>query len=275
MTDLQVFIPSRGRWEGARKIADAWHKQKFNVTFVVEPNEALKYASVVQDCRVDVLQVKNAGIGNSRNHCVNLAASYGYESFILADDDIKPLKNANMDILQEDAEDPKVLGITARYGYHDLALGPEIKKRRDLILLPTGTFRLVALNTMNVLNLGNYDHTLEYAEDCDLFLRGLEAGFPWMVHLGTWSTSVGTRYQPGGMIDYVGDMIELQDKKRYWHETLYQQYPDWVNDPTRADFTKQNSIRIAWQRAYNHFLPDWREWSALHGGDIERYFDAS
>ena len=271
MDNYHVFIPSRGRYQGAHKLTEIWRQQGFEVHWVVEPSEWLDYDGEAEGDKVHELPKPNMGIGFSRNHCINLAASFGYESIILADDDIKPSRN--IDWLAEDAEDPKVLGITAQYSYHGLCLGDKIKGRNDLILLPTGTFRLVALNVQNVLNLGNYDHTLEYAEDCDLFLRGLEAGFPWMIHLGSWSNSTGARYQPGGMIDYVGDSIDLMYKKRQWHERLYQQYPDFINDPTKADFTKQNSIRIAWQKAYNHYLPDWRKWSALHGGDIEDYFD--
>lgn len=267
----QVFIPSRGRFDGARKLTETWREHGFDVHWVVEPKEHLDYDYEVEGDKVHSLPIPDAGIGYSRNHCVNLAASMGFDSIILADDDIKPSKN--MDWLVEDAEDPKILGITAKYAYHDFCFRERVQGRNDLILLPTGTFRLVALNVMNVLNLGNYDHTLEYAEDCDLFLRGLEAGYPWMIHLGTWSISTGTRYQPGGMVDFAGDSVELAEKKKYWHETLYQQYPDFVNDPTKADFTKQNSIRISWQKAYNHYLPDWRKWSALHGGDIEIYFD--
>jgi hypothetical protein len=265
-----VFIPSRGRWIGARKLADAWHQQDFEVTFVVEKDEATQYASRVEDCRVDPLPVRNAGIGFSRNHCVDLAASYGYESIILADDDIKPGKH--MDWLIEDAEDPKILGITARYSYHDFALGPKIKDMSDLILMPTGLFRLVALNVMNVENLGNYDHTLEYAEDCDLFLRGLREGFPWMTHLGTWSMSIGKRYEPGGMLDYAGGEENLAIKKGQWHRTLHDQYPSIVNKHTERCAGKQNCIRVGWQRAYDKYMPGWREYSAIHGGDIEKYF---
>ena len=271
MTDYQVFIPTRGRPHVVRRLADIWHDEGFEVTFVVEPDEALDYIAKVPDCRVDVLSIKNAGIGNARNHCVSLAASWGFKTMILADDDIKPGKFANMDTLVRSANHHKVLGVTARYSYHELALGYEIKHRDDLILLPTGTFRLVSLNVDNVLKIGNYDAKLEYAEDCDLFLRGLQAGFPWMIHLGTWSNSIGNRYEPGGMLDFAGGADNLSAKKEDWHWDLYDKYPDFINDPAKADFTKQNSIRVAWRKAYDKLLPSWRDASALHGGNIDVY----
>jgi hypothetical protein len=264
---MHVFIPSRGRYDGARKLTEAWRQEGFNVHWVVEPKEALDYDYEVEGDKVHPLPIPNAGIGYSRNYCVNLAASFGYESIILADDDIKPGKNANMDWLLEDAEDPKVLGITARYSYHDLCLGSVIRGRSDLILLPIGTFRLVALNVNNVLDIGNYDHTLIGLEDNDLFMRGLQAGYPWMIHLGTWSISTGTRYQPGGMSDFMESHGIPKEGPPPWYQVMADQYPDFVSGH------KKNRIRFAWQQAYNRYLPEWRKWSWLHGGDIENYFN--
>jgi hypothetical protein len=273
-------------------LTDVWRNQGFHVHWVVEPTEQDLYMKNMWKTKpgaqkqnptisIHPLPIKNGGIGHSRMHCVNLAASWGFKSIVLADDDIKPNpKYHNMDMLVDCASHPKVLGITARYGYHDLCLGATIRDRNDLILLPTGTFRLVALNVRNVLDIGNYDRHLEYAEDCDLFLRGLKAGFPWMIHLGTRAISIGNRYQAGGMVDFVHGAYShaevdnlFQLKKMDWHEDLYDRYPEVINDPAKADFTKQNSIRISWQRAYTKYLPCWKSYSSLHGGSLEKYFN--
>lgn len=271
-----VFIPTRGRHADIKKLVNEWMKHGFQPHLVVEPSEIDLYKKATDSIGFGIhpLEWDNQGIGNARAHCVNLAASFGYKSIILADDDIKPSRlvdKARMLELAASARHKKVLGITARYSYHDLCLGSKITDRDDVILLPTGTFRLVALNVANVLDIGNYDKNLEYAEDCDLFLRGLEAGFPWMVHLGTWSNSIGKRYQPGGMLAFAGGEHNLEDSKKSWHETLYDKYPMFINDPEKADFTKQNSIRISWRKAYDHYLPDWRKWSMLQGGDLSVY----
>jgi hypothetical protein len=284
----QVFIPSRGRPNGARKLTQAWHEEGFDVNWVVERREHDDYFDKIvgyapisgppdsnpPKTHIHILPVSNAGIGFARNHCVSLAGSFGCRSIILADDDIKPsAKGGGMQGLVDCAKHSKVLGITAKYSYHDLCLGDKIKGRNDLILLPTGTFRLVALNVNNVLDLGNYDHTLEYAEDCDLFLRGLAAGYPWMIHLGTWSNSIGTRYQPGGMLDFAGGAKQLKAAKADWHETLHEQYPEFTNEHDDIKCAgKQNCIRISWKKAYNELMPGWQKYSALHGGYLNDYF---
>lgn len=296
MRSKQVFIPSRGRWDRARKLTKIWHDKGFDVNWVVEPDEHDKYWDAITTggpigpppedplhCKTFVLPLEksNQGVSYARAQCVRIADDWDFESIILADDDIKPSTrrpDGMADIL-EACTHPKILGMTARYSYHDLCLGPRIKTWDDIILLPTGTFRLVGLNVQNVLSLGNYDTDLEYAEDCDLFLRSLEAGFPWMVHLGSFANSMGTRYEPGGMLDFAGGWDELAEKKAKWHNTLHDQYPNLVNKHTKKCYNpdgtpKQNCIIISWQRAYDHYLPGWRKWSELHGGDLQEYIDA-
>lgn len=285
-----VVIPSRGRWQGARKLTQAWHKEGFDVAWMVEPDESDIYWNAIigsapitgppntdpPSTYISVLSKPNAGISHSRNKCVQYAADNGYKSFILADDDIKPSsKGSNILSLVEMAKHSKVMGITARYSYHDLCLGEAFKdfKQNKVILNPGGTFRLVALNIQNVLELGNYDTNLQYAEDCDLFLRSLQAGFPWMLHAGTWSNSIGTRYQPGGMLDFVGEQ-NLAKAKGLWHEDIHAKWPDFTNEHKPSVCAgKQNCIRFQWKRAYDHFLPDWKKWSHLHGGSLKEYIN--
>lgn len=275
---MHVFIPTKGRWHDIDKLCRVWDNLGFRVHLMVEPSEQHNYHEVT-DPKVLLHQLDADGMGvtHARASAVRRAHDYGMKSIILADDDIKPgaVSKANMDSLARVASHPKVMGVTARYSYHDLCLGPEFKLMSKAILLPTGTFRMVGLNVDNVMNvLGNYDETLEYAEDCDLFLRSLQEGFPWLIHAGTWTNSIGKRYQPGGMLAFAGGLDNLKVKKIIWHETLYDQYPEFVNDPAKADFSKQNSIRISWRKAYDHYLPDWKKWSALHGGDIREYLNA-
>lgn len=283
--DRHVFIPTRGRWENIRKLCDVWLSKDFHVRLVVEGQEADKYNTYTpQAVEISVLQQNNMGIAYARNHCVRLAANLGLKSFILADDDIKPSTHRpdSMWEIIEACKDPKILGMTARYSYHDLCMGKQIKGLDDIILLPTGTFRLVGLNVQNVLKLGNYDTSLEYAEDCDLFLRGLQAGFPWMVHLGTFANSIGNRYEPGGMLDFAKslddrtsatDIEVLSSAKAKWHKDLHDKYPEIVNRHTAKCAGKRNCIIVGWQRAYDRYLPGWRQWSELHGGDLQKYID--
>lgn len=275
--ERNVFIPSRGRYKDIDKLCNIWSNKGFGVHLVVEPDEYNKYLSATRTpVEVHALYQSNQGIAYSRKACINMAEMFGYKSIIMADDDIKPSTrrpDGMADIL-EACEHPKVLGMTARYSYHDLCLGTDIKGMDDIILLPTGTFRLVGLNVENVIDLGNYDTTLEYAEDCDLFLRGLQSGFPWMVHLGSFANSTGTRYQPGGMLDFVkSSELDMTAHKAHWHKTLHNRYPDITNAHTSKCAGKQNCIRISWKWAYDKYLPDWRKWSDLDGGDLQVYID--
>ena len=289
----QVFIPSRGRHLGARKLTDAWHSEGFDVTWVVEPSEHDQYfdalsrgskaalgTPVERATYVRTLPRADAGIGASRNYAVRLAAEAGLHSMILADDDIKPSRaGGRMASLIKAAQHERAVGITARYSYHDLCLGPDFARKgkyTKVILLPTGTFRLVGLNVKNVLELGNYDSDLEYAEDCDLFLRSLKAGIPWMIHAGTWSNSIGNRYEPGGMVDFAtGKADTVDDRKPYWHDDLNAKWPKYTNQHDDVKCAgKQNCIRVSWRKAYDELIPEWREYSELHGGHIKEFLYA-
>lgn len=276
--ERHVFIPTRGRYATILKLCKVWLNKEFEVTLVVEPQEYRQYSGEVtrRDVNMLVLQKDNQGVAYARNRAVNHAHDEGLKSIILADDDIKPStrRHDGMAEILEACEHPKIMGITARYGYHDLCLGTEIKYLDDIVLLSTGTFRLVGLNVDNVMNvLGNYDYTLDYAEDCDLFLRSIQAGFPWMVHLGSFSNSIGTRYEPGGMLDFAGGRDKLAEKKAEWHKELHDRYPDITNAHTEKCAGKQNCINIQWKKAYDLYMPGWRKWSELDGGDLQEYID--
>lgn len=278
MIDRHVFIPTRGRYEGIGRLCDVWLNKGFQVHLSVEPHEAYKYSlHTPSGVEIIPLDAMNAGIAYNRSKCVMRAHRRGYESIILADDDIKPSTRRadNMVEILEACRHPKILGMTARYSYHDLCLGPDIKDMDDIILLSTGTFRLVGLNVENVIKLGNYDIKLEYAEDCDLFLRGLKAGYPWLIHLGTWANSIGTRYQPGGMLDFTkkNGYYNLDHAKCHWHQDLHKKWPEVTNAHTEKCKGKQNCIKVYWKKAYDLYLPDWRRWSELDGGDLQRYID--
>lgn len=267
MVKPAVFIPSRGRWFTANRTANDWRSQGFVVNFMVEPAEFSKYDEALTNeyDLIHELPLNNMGVGYARHHLVKCAAADGYKAVVIADDDFRPKRRINE--IFDYAQNDKVLGITARYGYHDLVLGPAIKNRDDLILLPAVTMAVYGLNIHNALKLGNYDPDLNGLEDVDMVLRGLQAGFPWMIHLGTHCTSVNKRYAPGGVSSYMKiHGIELDDVPP-WYDKLYAKWPDFVYGHTTR------KIRIGWRKAYNEFIPCWKDYSSLHGGDLEKYFD--
>lgn len=265
MDKYPVFIPSRGRLHSARKHAKLWADEGFDVNFVVEPNEYLSYVQTIgnPDIQVHPLPKINQGIGYARDHILTLAESYGMKAIVVSDDDMRPKRN--IQALVETAMHPRVLGVTARYSYHDLCLGPDIKHRQDLILLPSLTFKMIGLNVQNAISIGGFDHELDGLEDNDFALRGLQNGIPWMIHLGTWSTSTGPRFAPGGLSAYclkAGIDMDIPP----WYKQMHDLWPDYING------YKTPKIRFSWKKAYDDMLPDWQKWSALHGGYLAYYF---
>jgi hypothetical protein len=84
---------------------------------------------------------------------------------------------------------------------------------------------------------------------------------------------MGTRYEPGGMLDYAGGQDKLADAKGVWHAALHEKWPNITNAHTYMCKGKQNCIIIQWKRAYDMYLPKWRDWSELDGGDLQDYID--
>lgn len=264
MEKYPVFIPSRGRLDTVSKHAKLWLDEGFEVHYVVEPGEFTRYLTTVPP-NVDVhpLPKINQGIGYARDHILTLANSYGLKAIVMSDDDMRPKRNIKT--LVETAIHSKVLGVTARYSYHDLCLGPDIKDRNDLILLPSLTFKMIGLNVQNAIDIGGYDHGLDGLEDNDFALRGLENGFPWMIHLGTWSTATGPRFAPGGLSAYCLSRGVDTDIPP-WYAKMYEYWPDYIKGHQTP------RIKFSWKKAYNDMLPGWEKWSALHGGYLAYYF---
>lgn len=283
-----VYIPSRGRSKNVAKLLRAWFIDRnhgLRVRFVVEHADFNDYCDAISviesqlpdNTRVGVstLPASNQGVGYARNYTLKLAASRGEKSIILSDDDIRPDAKSDWIRFWALAAADDVLGITARYSYHDLALGPGIKDKSGLILLPSGTFRLIALNVKNVMDLGNYDPELTCLyEDGDLMLRGIEAGYPWLIDLGTKANSMGSRYAAGGLSDYFGEDHWAGDRheaERACHLYLRSKHPKYVNDPPAdGEVTRGNGVRVRWQKCYDDNIADWRTLSDLHGGSLRR-----
>jgi hypothetical protein len=252
----------------------AWDDEMFDVVFMVEPDEVDMYTSACpkeyrDNGMVSVfgLPDTNLGVGLSRAMCLEHAAMDGLESIIMSDDDVKP--SSGMDGLIDVAADPLVLGITSWYSYLDLMLGIKGKNRNDVIICPSSIFRIFGLNVQNVIGIGNYDEELRMTDDADLMIRGIVEGFPWMIHLGAKSASMGARWQPGGI-----DALEKQASsgketanvlKVEACDYLQNKFPDWVRRP------REDKISFKWRVIYDENLPEWKHWSPLHGGNINNY----
>jgi hypothetical protein len=243
----------------------AWDEEIFDVVFMVEPDEVDMYKVQVPDCRVGVevigLPDRNLGVGFSRARCLEHAADAGHESIVMSDDDVKP--TSGMDGLIDVAADPLVLGITSWYSYLDLMLGIKGKLRNDVVICPSSIFRIFGLNVQNTIDIGNYDEELRMTDDADLMIRGIVEGYPWMIHLGAKSASMGARWQPGGIAaleDASTNSLKIESC-----DYLQDKFPDWVRRP------REDKISFKWRQCYDDNLPEWKHWSPLHGGNIKNY----
>lgn len=272
----RVYIPSRGRPNNVSKLVSAWDNQFFDVFFMVEPDEAELYQKEVnlagaQDfTTVLSLPDRNLGVGFSRTHCLRHAEADGFESIICSDDDIKP--TSGMDELIDTAADSMVLGVTAWYSYQDLMLGIKGSKRDDLILCPSCIVRLFGLNVKNSLELGGFDAELRCGDDADFMIRGVIAGYPWLIHLGAKATSFAPRFATGGveaLENAVTDGEVVGAKGQATRDAvarIAEKFPDIANA------VRPDKLSYKWRKLYDTYLPEWKHWSALHGGDIENYF---
>jgi hypothetical protein len=282
MTTPRVYIPSRGRWENVPKLLKAWDDCFFDVKFMVEPDEVEKYESEIpkQYARmVEVLALpdRNLGVGYSRTLCLLHADNDGFESIICSDDDIKPNtgrsgdQDAGMDGLVDLAGDPMVLGATAYYSYQDLMLGIKGGPRKDVIIAPSCIVRMFGLNVKNSLEIGGFDSDLKCGDDADFMIRGVIAGYPWLIDLAAKAISFAPRFAVGGVEALEKDISTGEvkgakgDATRDAVRIISEKFPEIAN-PVRPD-----KLSYKWRKLYDDNLPDWKHWSPLHGGNIRNY----
>lgn len=282
MSNPRCYIPSRGRWENVPKLVKAWDDCMFDVKFMVEPDEVELYEKQIpkaQEHCVEVLALpdRNLGVGYSRTLCLFHAEADGFDSIICSDDDIKPNtgrsgdKDAGMDGLVDLAADPMVIGVTAYYSYQDLMLGIKGGPRTDVIIAPSCIVRMFGLNVKKSLEIGGFDSNLKCGDDADFMIRSVMAGYPWLIDLAAKAISFAPRFATGG-VDALekatskGDVVGAKgDATREAVRIIAEKFPD-IASPVRPD-----KLSYKWQKLYDTYLPEWRHWSPLHGGNILNY----
>lgn len=283
MTNPRVYIPSRSRWANVPKLVKAWDDEMFDVVFSVEPDEAGQYAQAIADTThhnevsVITLPDRNLGVGFSRTFCLEHAYKDGLESIICSDDDVKPV--SGMDYLIDAAADPRVLGITSWYSYLDLMLGITSKERqqmiadkRSILVATCCIVRIFGLNVENSLDVvGGFDPELKCGDDADFVIRGFQEGFPWLIHLGAKSNSMAARFAPGGVAaleDAVSDGEVIGAKGAATRDAVAKIAAKF---PGYARAARPDKLTYKWRKMLDDYLPEWRTWSELHGGSIDKY----
>jgi hypothetical protein len=168
-----------------------------------------------------------------------------------------------MKLLLAEAALPGVLGIGAVRSIHDHFTGGAISRNTGVILCPGGWgFQLFGLNVRTALELGNFDPLLHsYGEDGELCRNGIRAGIPWRAHCDVKCAPIGKRYAPGGISTRFRRPEERTAAERECLTIIHDRWPYYTNRP-------ENPLRVAWQRMLDHYIPDWRERSAIHGGSL-------
>lgn len=266
--DPAVYIPTMNRYGNLERIVPLWMEQDFRVRLVVEPTEYNEHARLITrmgwtGLGVTVIPVQSPrrGIGYARRAAVLHAEHTGRKSIIMSDDDMKPA--GDMLPLLKAAEDSGALGVGAVRGIHDYFTGGAISRTSGVILCPGGWgFQLFGLNIANTVLLGNFDERLHsYGEDGELARQGIKAGIFWRSHCDVKCAPIGKRYAPGGISTRFAKPEYRTDAERECLKIIHDRWPYYTNEPDKP-------LRVAWQRMLDHYIPDWRDRSALHGGSL-------
>lgn len=265
-----VYIPTMNRYDNLAKIIPLWLEQKFLVRLVVEPNEYGEHARLITRMGwngrgVTAIPVKSPrrGIGYARRAAVLHAYYNGRKSIVMSDDDMKPARDSDMAWLLAEAAQPGVLGVGAVRPIHDHFTGGAVSANHGPILCPGGWgFQLFGLNIETAIKVGNFDERLHsYGEDGELCRRGIAQGIPWRVHCDVWCAPIGKRYAPGGISTRFARPEYRTDAEQQCLAIIHDRWPYYTNAPDKP-------LRVAWQKMLDHYIPDWRDRSAIHGGHL-------
>lgn len=268
---MTVYIPTLDRVEMVQKTVPCWLEQEMPVRLVVERREYHAYNNLKNQMKwgkhvyVLPLPLAGRGMGYARKYIVTHARNTALDSIIIADDDHKPDINSDMWDLIDEAAKPGVLGVGGVRPLNDRNTGGFLSKHNGVILCPGGWgFTIYGLNIQTALDLGNFNpllHTL--GEDSELARQGIARGIPWRVHCNVWFKSANRRYDPGG---FASKWHTLEARKLAEQECMaiiHKRWPDYTNTPDKP-------LRVAWQRMLDDYIPNWRDASAIHGGDLSK-----
>lgn len=265
-----VYIPTRARHDNLRKVMPRWLEctpRATPIVLVIDRSETAATKALIAAEgweRVEYVAVKNnSGIGNVRHQAVADAAKRGFNSIIMSDDDLRPAERAPMNTLLRYAARKNVLGIGATRSYHSLLSNGWSEQHNGPMLCPSGWgLQTFGLNVANAVAVGNFDVRLTcFGEDAELMRAGLSCGFPWLVHCGVKVEPIGKRYDPGGLATLTGDRDARTVQEQACQYLIHQRWPDFTSTPPKPS-------RVAWQRMYDYYIPDWRKKSIMHGGNL-------
>jgi len=266
----QVFIPTRNRAWLLEKVLPKWQEQPVDdIIVVIEPQDKKRYRYVINEYRnVSTLMLpkNDQGINYSRNYIVDWAYRFGLSRIIMADDDIYPRPDSDVNRLFE-WKGLNTLGIGIMVPFYGLMFGNQTIKNEDRPLMSKGALgkRLFSLNIPRVIATGNFDVALHSGWGDDELVRQGMASLKatWYVHAGVNGVSVAGRYTKGGINDLHG---EDQDSRRegqlHSHKIIYDKWgPRYISTPKNG-----NRMVCRWKLFMDDYVPGWQkriDWEKL------------
>jgi hypothetical protein len=287
-----IYIISRARPHNVQKLQKRWETMGFACTVVLDTDDP--FYDEYTYLPVSVLQSRYRGVAGARATAVEHAAENGHTTIVMSDDDISPVAGSDYAGLLRVAEHDNALGVGAFVDYHSFAMKGHLDKLEiptraegysgydrvcavgdEGFICPSGiAFRMFAINVRNAVKLcdgSGFDTALWCQnEDGEFMRQGIAVlGLPWLLYPQAKATSIGARYVTGGVVDSLGIahggdgsvVAKHPDVQGIWAE-VHRRWPNHVNAPNI-----ETGIRTQWSKLLDTHVPDWRDYSALHGAE--------
>lgn len=208
MRNYAIYIPTKNREEFAIRCAMTLVNMKLGLPIIlvterqhIGPLKRAWREELRADCHIELLSVKDRGIGYARHVIVRKAFSERFDTIAMIDDDQEMFGDISGWL--KAANRPDVVGIGAWKGYYGLlwsktAVAEGVKR---LGLADAGLYgcagaqghQATVLNVNAALDVGNYDPNLRWGEDGDLARKGISYGYPWWVYTGVKAGDFATQ----------------------------------------------------------------------------------
>jgi hypothetical protein len=206
---------------------------------------------------VITLPKSNMGINYSRNFIVSKAYEWLLDVLIMADDDIYPKPDSDVNRLFE-FNGLNTLGIGIMVPFYGLMFGNQTIKDEDRPLMSKGALgkRLFSLDVEKVLKIGNFDISLHSGwGDDELVRQGMvDLQATWYVHAGVNGVSVAGRYTKGGINDFHAEDQESRlAGQEHSHRIIYARWSDrYISQPGKR-------MMCRWKVFMDDYVPGWEK----------------
>jgi hypothetical protein len=232
-----IVMTSRDRTEILPRVLPQWKEQSLPIAILTERDQVPKYQEAVgPDVRVIAPVKMDMGIGYARWCAVAHARLKGWDTFIMADDDVYP--KGDVGVLLDFVAKKKAMGCAGWMPNYGLWIpnGNQIAKEPNLVVPMTGgPDRIFALNTAEVLRAGNFNRSLDIRyENAEINRQGIKIGYLWYVHSGVHIKMVNRPYDVGGIVAYAGSVEARKAREKRCHEVIYKVWGDkYITHPSK------------------------------------------